>query len=114
MIRRTKKAMESGTLKGILWHQGESDSNTENGVSTYPEKFKAMLNTLQSDLGMESVPVVMGEIGYFFYPKAKYAKEMNGVIRQIATTSDCLGLVSAKGLTHKGDSTHFDSNSYHA
>ncbi|REG94371.1 sialate O-acetylesterase [Algoriphagus antarcticus] len=114
MIRRTKKAMEAGTLKGILWHQGESDSNTENEVNQYTEKFEAMLDSLKSDLLIESVPVVMGEIGYFFYPKGKYAKELNGVISQIANKSDCIGLVTAEGLKHKGDSTHFDSDSYHS
>jgi len=114
MIRRTKKAMESGTLKGILWHQGESDSNTEEGVKDYTQKFEAMLVSLKSDLGIASIPIVMGEIGYFFYPKAEYAKEMNGVIRDIATRAECIGLVTSEGLTHKGDSTHFDSDSYHA
>lgn len=113
MILRVKKAMESGTLKGILWHQGESDSNTEEGVSSYTQKFEAMLNSLKSDLEIESIPVVIGELGYFFYPKAEYAEEMNKVIRQIANGSDCINLVTSEGLTHKGDHTHFDSDSYH-
>ncbi|WP_425637659.1 sialate O-acetylesterase [Algoriphagus yeomjeoni] len=114
MIRRAKKAMESGTLKGIIWHQGESDSNSKNSLNTYPQKFEAMLDSLKSDLGISSIPIVIGEIGYFFYPKAKFAKDMNGVIRQIANSNDCIGLVSAEGLNHKGDETHFDSDSYHA
>ncbi len=113
MIRRAKKAMETGTLKGIIWHQGESDSNSELEVTGYPEKFQAMETGLKSDLGIESVPIVVGEIGYFFYPKASHAEKMNGMIRQIAESEDCIGLVSAEGLNHKGDSTHFDSNSYH-
>mgnify|MGYP003655814910 CR=1 FL=1 len=113
MIRRTKKAMESGTLKGILWHQGESDSNSEESVDGYRQKFEAMLDALKTDLGIESIPIVMGEIGYFFYPKATYAEEMNSVINQISNSSACIQLVSSEGLTHKGDSTHFDSNSYH-
>lgn len=114
MIRRAKKAMETGTLKGIIWHQGESDSNSEQAVTEYAEKFQAMMAALKSDLGIESIPIVVGEIGYFFYPKASYAEKMNGVIRQIAESDRCIGVVSAAGLTHKGDSTHFDSNSYHA
>ncbi|MEB2776802.1 sialate O-acetylesterase [Algoriphagus sp. D3-2-R+10] len=114
MIRRTKKAMESGTLKGILWHQGESDSNTENDLREYTQKFEAMQDSLKADLGLVSIPIVMGELGYFFYPKVPFAKEMNGVISQIAGTDDCIELVTAEGLTHKGDSIHFDSDSYHA
>lgn len=114
MIRRANKAMETGTLKGIIWHQGESDSNSEQAVNEYTKKFDAMLNALKSDLGLSSVPVVMGEIGYFFYPKAKYAEDMNGVIRQITNSNDCIGLVTAEGLNHKGDDTHFDADSYRA
>lgn len=114
MIRRAKKAMESGTLKGIIWHQGESDSNTEAGVTEYTQKFEAMLNALKSDLGIADIPVVIGELGYFFYPKAPFAEAMNGVIRDIAASNDCIGLVTAEGLNHKGDDTHFDSDSYHA
>ena len=114
MIRRAKKAMDSGTLKGIIWHQGESDSNSEQGVKEYTQKFEAMLDSLKSDLGISSIPVVMGEIGYFFYPKAKFAEDMNGVIHQISNSNDCIGLVTAEGLNHKGDQTHFDADSYHS
>lgn len=114
MIRRAKKAMESGILKGIIWHQGESDSNSQKSINAYTQNFEAMLDSLKSDLGISSIPIVMGEIGYFFYPKAAFAKDINGVIRQIADSNDCIGLVTAEGLNHKGDSTHFDSDSYHA
>tara|TARA_R110002020_G_scaffold189767_2_gene389078 strand:- start:239 stop:1054 length:816 start_codon:yes stop_codon:yes gene_type:complete len=113
MIRRAKKAMDSGTLKGIIWHQGESDSNSDQGVNVYTQKFEAMLDSLKSDLGISSIPVVMGEIGYFFYPKAKFAEDMNGVFHQISNSNDCIGLVTAEGLNHKGDETHFDADSYH-
>lgn len=114
MIRRAKKAMEAGTLKGILWHQGESDSNTENGVNEYTQKFEAMLDSLKGDLGIETIPVVMGEIGYFFYSKSQNAKKLNGIFSQLSSNSYCIALVTAEGLNHKGDSTHFDSDSYHA
>lgn len=114
MIKRAKEAMTQGTLKGILWHQGESDSNTEFDMKSYRQKFEAMLDSMKQDLGIESIPIVMGEIGYFFYPKATYAKQINGVIAEIAASQQCIGLVTSENLNHKGDSTHFDSDSYHA
>tara|TARA_R110002072_G_scaffold250981_1_gene409713 strand:- start:760 stop:1464 length:705 start_codon:yes stop_codon:yes gene_type:complete len=113
MIKRAKAAMTQGTLKGILWHQGESDSNTELDMKSYKQKFEAMLDSMKQDLGIESVPIVMGEIGYFFYPKATYAEQINGIIAEIAASQQCIGLVSSESLNHKGDSTHFDSDSYH-
>jgi hypothetical protein len=112
MIGRAKKAMKEGTLKGILWHQGESDTGTERGVDRYAESFNAMLDSLKADLEIESVPVVIGEIGYFFYQKAPLARDLNKVLDEIADENDCISLVSVENLHHKGDTTHFDSNSY--
>ena len=31
-LKRTKTAMQTGTLKGVLWHQGESDSDSGNAM----------------------------------------------------------------------------------
>jgi hypothetical protein len=112
MIAKAKKAMKEGTLKGILWHQGESDTGTEGSVDRYSKNFNAMLNSLKADLEIETVPIVIGELGYFFYQKARLAEDLNKVLSEISDESDCIGLVSAEKLHDKGDSTHFDSNSY--
>ncbi len=113
MVTRAKKALSEGTLKGILWHQGESDTKTEEEIANYSTKFYAMVDSLKKDLAIGSVPIVMGEIGHFFYGKAPLAENLNSILLQIASENPCIGLVSSEGLTHKGDSTHFDSNSYH-
>ncbi len=112
MIEKSKLALSEGTLKGILWHQGESDTKTEAGVAGYPEKFYAMIDLLKADLNIEHVPIVMGELGDFFTERIPLAAELNGVFRQMAAQNECLELVSAEALTHKGDSVHFDSQSY--
>ena len=113
MIEKTKKAMSEGTLKGILWHQGEANSGAQVDVSNYTRKFNAMLDSLKEDLGIASVPIVMGELGHFFYEKKPLAKDLNLVIKQIADSNNCIELVSAEQLNHKGDSVHFNSDSYH-
>ena len=41
-IKRVKAAMPAGTLKGILWHQGESDSNAKS-APTYEAKLHALV-----------------------------------------------------------------------
>ncbi|WP_296703650.1 sialate O-acetylesterase [Algoriphagus sp.] len=114
MIKRANKALAEGTLKGILWHQGESDTRTETDVKEYPAKFNAMIDSLKADLSIATVPIVMGELGHFFYPKSPNAENLNTVFEEMAKSNPCLALVSANGLNHKGDSTHFDSDSYHA
>lgn len=112
MIKRTQKALETGTLKGILWHQGESDTGSEDAVKQYKMKFRSMLDSLYSDLDIDPVPMVIGELGYFFYHKAPLAEDLNEVLNQIASQNDCVEIVSAESLSHKGDSIHFNSNAY--
>lgn len=112
MIEKSKIALSEGTLKGILWHQGESDTKSAEDVARYPEKFYAMIDLLKADLNVQDVPIVMGELGDFFADRIPLAAELNGVFRQIADQDDCIELVSAEGLQHKGDSIHFDSQAY--
>lgn len=114
MIFKSKMAMESGILKGILWHQGESDTGSEVDVDIYSEKFHTMLDSLKADLGITSVPLVIGELGYFFYDKQPLAKDLNEVLHQLSDNNNCMRIVSADRLADKGDSTHFSSDSYHA
>jgi hypothetical protein len=113
MIKKAKKGMSKGILKGILWHQGESDTGTETGSSTYSGKFNAMLGSIKADLEIATIPVVMGEIGYFFYEKQPLAKELNLIIKRIVDSNNCIELVSGELLNHKGDTIHFNSDSYH-
>ena len=43
------RRMKNGTLAGILWHQGESDS-AHDQVVTYAERFATMIGQLRKDL----------------------------------------------------------------
>lgn len=112
MIFKAKKAMETGTIKGILWHQGESDTKTMADINNYKSKFNALLDSIGNDLNINPVPVVIGEIGYFFYQKNPLAEDLNIQLEQIANSNNCIGLVKSDNLNHKGDTTHFDSKAY--
>jgi len=112
LMTKSKKALSEGTLKGILWHQGESDTKTTEDIAGYPEKFKALIERMSAELNFQEVPIVMGELGEFFTRRIPLAAQLNDTFRQIADQNKCIGLVSARGLQHKGDSVHFDSPSY--
>lgn len=61
MVKRCKIAQETGVIKGILLHQGESN----NGDGGWPGKVKGIINDLKKDLGLwDSIPVVAGEMRY--------------------------------------------------
>ncbi|RXK61774.1 hypothetical protein ESA94_01820 [Lacibacter luteus] len=102
-IARIKMAMQTGVLKGVLWHQGESDNDSAR-AKLYVKKLVALVNRLRSDLQMPNLPFVAGEIGYF--NKVNFInKEINRLPIEVANTA----VVSANSLEHKGDSLHFNT-----
>lgn len=103
-IRRARIGLQQGRLKGILWHQGESDNNPA-GMAVYMDKLKILIDRLRKDLGQPDLPFVAGEIGTF-----KEAP-INAIIDELPHKVLHTAVVSAAGLTDKGDKTHFDTRS---
>lgn len=101
-VRRTKIAMQYGRLKGILWHQGESNSEKD-ASKQYLSQLSAFVSDLRNDLDAPDVPFVAGEI-YEGYKNAVY---FNKQIRKISRKIDNAYCVSSKGCTSKSDQLHF-------
>ncbi len=111
-IQRSKIALKSGLLKGILWHQGESDSN-KMLASTYELKLQNLIQNFRKDLGAPDVPFIIGQIGKFEdKPWDEFHTTIDKAHQNISKTIPITAYVSAEGLKHKGDKTHFDAASY--
>ena len=110
-LKRVKLAQKDGVIKGILWHQGESDSGKEETAKIYATQLHAMIGAWRKDLGSESIPVVVGELGQFF-KSAKYKGTVDAALKALPQKVKHTGWVSAQGLEHKGDVVHFDAASY--
>ncbi len=104
-IARAKEAMKDGVLKGILWHQGESDNDSIKAAA-YLEKLKILVENFRKDLSMPDLPFIAGEIGYF--NKEDF---INSKIDSLPQLVENTAVVSAAGLTDKGDQLHFDTPS---
>jgi hypothetical protein len=104
-IARTKIAMQQGVLKGVLWHQGESDNNSAL-ATLYLNKLRVLINRLRVDLHAPGLPFVAGEIGYF-----NKVNIINKVIDSLPQVVSNTAVVSAEGLIDKGDSLHFNTAS---
>ncbi|MES2329384.1 MAG: sialate O-acetylesterase [Bacteroidota bacterium] len=109
-IRRAKAALPSGELKGIIWHQGESDAN-ETRSPVYESKLRDLIERFRSELNAPNVPFILGEIGDFKPGENKEIPVINAIIKNVAATTKNSGLAEAKGLVHRGDFTHFDAAS---
>lgn len=104
-IARTRIAMQSGVLTGILWHQGESD-NTARKAAVYMQQLQQLVGRLRSEFKNGQLPFVAGEVGHF-----KAQDYINPVLDSIKVVIPFSGIVSAEGLKDKGDKTHFNTES---
>jgi hypothetical protein len=97
-VKRTRLAQKTGVLKGVLWHQGESDSKDPK----YLDKLKALIADLRKDLDDPKLPFVAGEV--------QKVKLINDQIKKLPKAVEFTGLASAKDLTTM-DRWHFDAKS---
>jgi hypothetical protein len=107
-IDRTRMAMQQGTLKGIIWHQGESN-NYSSGLRNYSRLLARMIGDVRSELGAAGVPFVMGELLDAARDHKKGKNRINGIIAHLADSIPATACVSSEGL-HGG--LHFDTPSY--
>lgn len=108
-VNRAKKAMADGQLRGILWHQGESDSSRAETASTYAKRLVQMIADLREELAAQDVPFVAGELGEFYVQSEHHphAKTVNAALQAIGQHAPRAACASATGLGHKGDQVHF-------
>ncbi|AHJ98426.1 sialate O-acetylesterase [Hymenobacter swuensis] len=118
-IRRARAAMQSGTLAGIIWHQGESDSNPA-GSAAYAQNLTALIARFRQDLQAPTVPFVAGQLPEFQLAKPdsagrphtnQAAQRINATVAALRKTVSRYAYVTAEGTTHIGDYTHFNATS---
>ena len=97
--KRTKAALRDGTLKGVLWHQGESD---QGAADSYLGKLQALVGNLRSDFNDPNLPFIAGQI--------QKGDAINEQIAKLPETTHATAYVSSQGLTTT-DGTHFDTKS---
>lgn len=105
--------MQTGTLKGILWQQGESDSDSIR-VKLYEKKLQSLVKRFRKEFFVKKVPFLAGTMAEFYIAKNYYAESINKIITQLPNRVKNAAVVSSANLLHKGDETHFDSASARA
>ncbi|NGM63053.1 sialate O-acetylesterase [Sphingobacterium sp. SGG-5] len=106
-IRKAKVAMQQGKLKGIVWQQGESDSNTKD-APLYKERLMALMQSFRKDLGNPDLPIVLGGLGDFL--RRDTYKQVNQAIQEAANELGYAAYSEPSKLGHIGDNLHFNSS----
>ena len=110
-LSTARLALGGGSLRGILWHQGEGDSGSADAAASYGRRFGDMIGALRSQLSANGAAVIAGELGPFLDSRegCEFAHLVNQQLRELESSMPAYGCVSAKGLTDNGDGLHFNS-----
>ncbi len=108
LVQAAKLAQKDGVIKGILFHQGE----TNNGQSTWPAKVKAVYDNLIVDLGLDptKTPFLAGEL--VTTAMGGVCGGHNSLIAKLPSIIPNAHVISAAGLACESDGLHFTSASY--
>ena len=100
-------AKQNGIIKGILWHQGESDANEKN-IPLHKERLHLLFSKFRAEIGNNELPVLLGELGSFSNNPSDF-NLINKAIHDYAAEDKNSRVISTKDLKDKGDHLHFDS-----
>jgi hypothetical protein len=103
---RIKEAMKTGTIRGVIWHQGESDSHPDS-AALYMNKLENLITRVRALTGNPGLPFVAGELGRY---KESYSP-INAVLAGLPEKVRGTAVVSSEGFVHNGDGVHFDAPS---
>jgi Carbohydrate esterase, sialic acid-specific acetylesterase len=108
---RTKLAMQAGSLKGVLWHQGESDAHDKQ-APLYGAALLDLIARMRAEFESPNLPFIAGQLGRFEdVPWVEATRVVDQALRTLPDKVPHTGFVSSEGFKHKGDKVHFDSAS---
>ncbi|MBN2105634.1 T9SS type A sorting domain-containing protein [bacterium] len=106
LVNLAQLAQQDGVIKGILLHQGE----TNTGQTLWPSYVKKIYNDMLTDLSLsaESVPLLAGEV---LSDEGNCCSSMNSIINKLPDAIPTAYVISSSGCTGQ-DEAHFDSEGY--
>ena len=108
LLAMAKIAQKSGVIKGILLHQGESNT----GDTLWPQKVKKVYDRLLKDLSLKpgSVPLLAGEV--VGTDQNGKCASMNAIINKLPETIPDSFVISSNGCESAEDNLHFSAAGY--
>lgn len=108
LISLAKKAQKDGVIKGILVHQGESNT----GERSWPAQLKRVYDNILRDLDLqgEVVPLLVGEV--VNSDRGGVCAAMNPIIDAVPQTIPQAHVISSSGCDVNFDLLHFNSAGY--
>jgi hypothetical protein len=108
LVEMAKLAQKDGVIKGILLHQGESNTND----TLWTQKVKVVYDNLMNDLDLKprKVPLLAGEL--VNADQDGKCASMNRIIATLPQTIKNAHVISSAGCTDSADNLHFNAAGY--
>lgn len=108
LVELAKIAQKDGVIKGVLVHQGESNT----GDTTWPKKIKKVYNNLIKDLHLdpEQVPLLAGEM--VSEEEGGACSSMNEIIATLPDYVPNSYVISSRDCDAVDDRLHFSTKGY--
>ncbi len=104
---RVEAVKKYGTIKGILWHQGEADTEAKL-IPEYEGRLQKIFAQLRLYCDNATLPIVIGELGSFSENQANWDL-INQSIHRYVSTDKQAAVVNTDDLKPKDDKIHFNS-----
>lgn len=100
-------------VAGMLWMQGESDSETVEMAGAYEENLKLLIADVRKQTGNAKLPFVMGRISSSLLKKTPWnfdqARTVQAAQEAVAAQDEQVHLINTDKLGTRKDNTHFDT-----
>ncbi|KAJ8763279.1 hypothetical protein K2173_026180 [Erythroxylum novogranatense] len=104
--RANESVKNGGTIRAVLWYQGESDTVKKQDAKDYKQKMEKLIMNLRSDLNIPSLPVIQVALAS---GEGKFIENVRKA--QLGINLPNVKTVDAKGLTLKTDHLHLTTTS---
>jgi Carbohydrate esterase, sialic acid-specific acetylesterase len=120
-IAKMRWASQQGTLEGVLWHQGESDTVTQDLSGSYAKKLDQLVTDLRKDLDQPKLPFIAGNLAEFYGTGPEHRapdrvariNQVRQALRSLPNRVSQTAFVETKDLkSEDGHMVHFDRASY--
>lgn len=100
-------------VAGMLWMQGESDSETVEMAEAYEANLKLLVADVRKQTGQDKLPIVMGRISSSLLKKTPWnfdqAKTVQAAQEAVAAQDEHVYIINTDQLSTRKDNTHFDT-----
>ncbi len=108
MLVRYRIAIRRGQLKGVLWHQGEGDSNPTDGP-LYAARLTELIQRLRTEFDVPNLLLVAGTFVDAYVARVPESRLVIKAIQDVATADDNVLWVTGAGLPCRDDRVHFNA-----